>query len=124
MLTVTKYFSVNKLPCIPFSQRMKEMSSDTVTTAPKIPKLERLQTIEKEHKDALERAVSLNIPHATTSTGNEEESSQEKSAEACQDENKSAHGGGGTSWDEVVKKLMKRDESGKLILKSETNALQ
>ncbi|KAJ9682646.1 hypothetical protein PVL29_018548 [Vitis rotundifolia] len=109
-------------------QRMKEMSSDTRTTAPKIQKLERLQTIEKEHKDALERAVSLNIPHATTNTEDKEESSLEKSAEACQDEiedasqSKSADTGRETSWDEVVKKLYKRNESGKLLLKSDTDA--
>lgn len=109
-------------------QRMKEMSSETRTTAPKIQKLERLQTIEKEHKDALERAVSLNIPHATTDTEDKEESSLEKSAEACQDEiedasqSKSAQTGRETSWDEVVKKLYNRNESGKLLLKSDTDA--
>lgn len=107
---------------------MKEMSSETKTTAPKIQKLERLQTLEKEHKDALERAVSLNIPHATTNTEDEVESSQEKSADACQDESedasqsKSAHAGGGTNWDEVVEKLFKRNESGKLLIKSDTDA--
>nr|CAN80451.1 hypothetical protein VITISV_029872 [Vitis vinifera] len=109
-------------------QRMKEMSSETRTTAPKIQKLERLQTIEKEHKDALERAVSLKIPHATTDIEDKEESSLEKSAEACQDEiedasqSKSAETGRETSWDEVVKKLYKRNESGKLLLKSDTDA--
>ncbi|RVW35094.1 hypothetical protein CK203_079840 [Vitis vinifera] len=93
-------------------QRMKEMSSETRTTAPKIQKLERLQTIEKEHKDALERAVSLKIPHATTDIEDKEESSLEKSAEACQDEiedasqSKSAETGRETSWDEVVKKAL------------------
>lgn len=96
-----------------------------MTTAPKIQKLERLQTIEKEHKEALERAVSLNIPHATTSTGDDEEGAQEESAEACENESKSAQdSGGGTNWDEVVKKLMKRDESGKLIFESDKKALK
>ncbi|GMY24853.1 sn1-specific diacylglycerol lipase alpha [Fagus crenata] len=56
-------------------QRMKESSSETVTAAPGVQKIERLQTIEKEHKDALERAVSLNVPHAVTNP--EEVPSQE-----------------------------------------------
>ncbi|KAL3527458.1 hypothetical protein ACH5RR_012114 [Cinchona calisaya] len=63
-------------------ERLKE--TETVTTAPKIPKIERLHTLEKEHKDALERAVSLNIPHAV-STAEEVESSGDKSVEPCQD---------------------------------------
>ncbi|EYU30901.1 hypothetical protein MIMGU_mgv1a023663mg, partial [Erythranthe guttata] len=57
-------------------QRLKEMNEETVTTPPKVQKLERKQTIEKEHKDALERAVSLNIPHAVGSTEEEEECSR------------------------------------------------
>ncbi|KAL8047026.1 hypothetical protein ABFX02_08G211700 [Erythranthe guttata] len=52
-------------------QRLKEMNEETVTTPPKVQKLERKQTIEKEHRDALERAVSLNIPHAVGSTEEE-----------------------------------------------------
>ncbi|KAL2897382.1 Sn1-specific diacylglycerol lipase alpha [Bienertia sinuspersici] len=47
-------------------QRMKENSTDTVTSPPKVQRFERSQTIEKEHKDALERAVSLNVPHAVS----------------------------------------------------------
>ncbi|KAJ9564682.1 hypothetical protein OSB04_000648, partial [Centaurea solstitialis] len=41
---------------------------DSATTAPQVQKFDRLQSIEKEHKDALERAVSLNIPHAVKTT--------------------------------------------------------
>ncbi|KAL5721882.1 hypothetical protein ACHQM5_005468 [Ranunculus cassubicifolius] len=48
--------------------RMRDsFDDDTVTTAPAIQKLERTQTLEKEHKDALERVVSLNVPHAVMS---------------------------------------------------------
>ncbi|GAB2211089.1 hypothetical protein Droror1_Dr00016380 [Drosera rotundifolia] len=50
---------------------MEESSAGTVTTAPHRQKLERLQTLEKEHKDALERAVTLYIPYAVAL--NEEE---------------------------------------------------
>ncbi|XAR58155.1 Triacylglycerol lipase [Bertholletia excelsa] len=57
--------------------RMRENDTDaTVTTAPEVQKVERLHTIQEEHKAALERAVSLKIPHAVeeeqSSTGNEE----------------------------------------------------
>ncbi|KAL7104243.1 hypothetical protein ACP275_08G231900 [Erythranthe tilingii] len=63
-------------------QRLKEMNEETVTTPPKVQKQERKQTIEKEHKDALERAVSLNIPHAVGSTEEEEEECSRKIEEA------------------------------------------
>uniref|UniRef100_A0A5B6YQT8 Uncharacterized protein n=1 Tax=Davidia involucrata TaxID=16924 RepID=A0A5B6YQT8_DAVIN len=121
-------------------KRMRQSSSETITTAPKIQKLERLQTIEKEHKDALERAVSLNIPHAVTTlegepSGNKEEESSgeaERSqgeAEPSQNESedasktKSKSRGGRTNWNEVVKKLFERNESaGELLLKRDTAA--
>ncbi|KAF5200042.1 alpha/beta-Hydrolases superfamily protein [Thalictrum thalictroides] len=59
-------------------EMMKESSDEAVTTAPTIQKLERRQTIEKEHRDAIERAVSLNVPHAVTS---EDESATAREAE-------------------------------------------
>ncbi|XP_062150779.1 uncharacterized protein LOC133859398 isoform X2 [Alnus glutinosa] len=107
---------------------LEESSSKTVTTAPKVQKLTRLQTIEKEHKDALERAVSLNVPHAVTTP--EEVSSQAHSAEPSESggedasETKSKSTSGRTNWNEVVKKLFKKDESGELHLKSDANAPQ
>ncbi|KAF9625271.1 hypothetical protein IFM89_020857 [Coptis chinensis] len=45
------------------SQRMRESTED-VMTAPGTQRIERLQTLKEEHKDALERVVSLNVPHA------------------------------------------------------------
>ncbi|KAF8017171.1 hypothetical protein BT93_H2380 [Corymbia citriodora subsp. variegata] len=112
-------------------QRMRESSAETVTTAPNIPKFERLRTIEKEHKDALERAVSLDIPHAVKSLDKEnpdsnpqdeesQPSQQEKSADVALDDKARPHDAR-TNWDEVIKKLMKRDESGKPLLERETN---
>ncbi|KAK3426388.1 hypothetical protein EUGRSUZ_F02857 [Eucalyptus grandis] len=112
-------------------QIMRESSAETVTTAPNIQKIERLRSIEKEHEDALERAVSLNIPHAVTSRDEENPDSN------CQDEESRPSQEGKsadvvlndkarprdlrTKWDKVVKKLMKRNESGKLHLNRETN---
>lgn len=94
-------------------ERMKERCSETVTTPPKVQKLERLQTIEKEHKDALERAVSLNVPHAVTA---EEEPLNEQNTEASDSRNEdtqvstSKSSKGRTNWDEVVEKLFKKKE--------------
>ncbi|TQD88451.1 hypothetical protein C1H46_025975 [Malus baccata] len=107
--------------------RMKEeSSSETVTTAPKIQKLERLQTIEKEHKDALERAVSLNVPHAVTS--NEEAPEDQKPEKAPEIENQSEDAadtklkstGGRARWDDLVEKLFKKD-SGDVLLTRDSN---
>ncbi|KAM1715251.1 hypothetical protein ACFX12_025759 [Malus domestica] len=106
--------------------RMKESCSETVTTAPKVQKLERLRTFEKEHKDALERAVSLNVPHAVTP--NEEAPEDQKLEEAPEIENKSEDPadakskstGGRASWDDAVEKLFKK-ESGHLLLKRDSN---
>ncbi|KAM2685444.1 hypothetical protein FF1_047148 [Malus domestica] len=107
--------------------RMKEeSSSETVTTAPKIQKLERLQTIEKEHKDALERAVSLNVPHAVTS--NKEAPEDQKPEKAPEIENQSEDAadtklkstGGRARWDDLVEKLFKKD-SGDVLLTRDSN---
>ena len=111
-----------------FLQRLRESSSETLTTPPKVQKLERLQTIEIEHKNALERAVSLNIPHAVInpeevpSHENGPEPSESHSEDAL--ETKSVPISGTSNWDEVVEKLFNKDESGELHLKSEAKALK
>ncbi|XP_062004783.1 uncharacterized protein LOC133722012 [Rosa rugosa] len=108
-------------------ERMRERSSETITTAPKVQKLERLRTFEKEHKDALERAVSLNVPYAVTAS--EEASEDQKPEEAPQNETedvsetKSKSTSGRTNWDHVVQKLFKKTESGDIQLNRESNAL-
>lgn len=114
-------------------QNLKELNTETVTTPPKVEKFNRKLTLEKEHKDALERAVSLNIPHAETSyedsSGNNEEGtahdtnletsndnaedSSEKEKPVCKDAR--------TNWDEVVGKLFKKHESGKMLLKRDVS---
>lgn len=118
-------------------QSLKELNAETITTPPKIQKLDRKQTLEKEHKDALERAVSLNIPHAVMSAeeeslGNTEEgSSVDKSTKHCQDDSEQSSGkdksfckNARTNWHEVVEKLFHRNESGKLLLKREDSVAE
>lgn len=115
-------------------QKLKESGTDTtITTPPAIPKFERLKTIEKEHKDALERAVSLKIPHAAASSDPECESSSsgEKSVESCEDkvvdEDSSAHNkelktcNARANWNDLVQRLLKKDESGQALLKRDAD---
>ncbi|XWS30836.1 hypothetical protein CRYUN_Cryun23aG0025000 [Craigia yunnanensis] len=103
---------------------LREDKSETMTVPPKIQKLERLRTMEKEHKDALERAACLNIPHAV-STGYEPIENEETDREPTQANKgdtpnaptqadkgdtsnaKSETSSRGTNWDEVVEKLFK-----------------
>lgn len=104
---------------------MKDKGTETATTPPPVQKIERLQTIEKEHKDALERAMTLNIPHAVTSEdtmdenepvppANENESQTAAPPSAAANESKS--GSGRTNWDELVEKLFKKTEDGELVI--------
>nr|GMC67561.1 sn1-specific diacylglycerol lipase alpha isoform X1 [Ipomoea batatas] len=122
-------------------QILKEGSVETITSAPKVPKMERLQTIKQEHKDALERAVSLNIPHAVSATEEEEPSGTHKeesaeeisiTAEPSEEEIEEDNGkekseedaskGKETSskritnWDELAERLFKKDETGQMVL--------
>ncbi|XAR73547.1 hypothetical protein NMG60_11007548 [Bertholletia excelsa] len=104
---------------------MKE-NRETVTTPPEVQKLEMLQTIQKEHKDALERVVSLNIPHAVTASEeepsiNKDETVGEEAAEpSAETRSKSSPVGGRTNLDIVIEKLMTKNESGELSKKRDT----
>ncbi|KAK7290211.1 hypothetical protein RIF29_04471 [Crotalaria pallida] len=109
-------------------QIMKDHSSETITVPPAVQKFERLQTIQKEHKDALERAVSLNVPHAADSE--DEEPSENKEAENNEALALSSGGkdtsiqskssGGKPNWNEVVEKLLKKHKQGDLDLEKDT----
>ncbi|KAK4430421.1 hypothetical protein Salat_1342800 [Sesamum alatum] len=108
-------------------ESLKEHSTSTVTTPPKVQKLDRKLTLEKEHKDALERAVSLKIPHAVASSEEEASSSTEEGSsvpksvdvddtEPSSEKEKSFCKTARTNWNDIVEKLFKRDESGQLLL--------
>lgn len=104
---------------------MKESSgSETVTTPPKVQKFERMKTIEKEHKDALQKALSLNIPHAVPTEDAPPQDEAEPSEARNENEDKkdeSTHKTNSpssrTNWDQVVEKLFKKNESGELVIK-------
>lgn len=113
--------------------RMRDGVEETVTTAPGMQRFERRLTLEKEHKDALDRAVSLNVPHAVSSEvefipgrelAEEEPSSVPREESAKNGDKETNHGeskpGGGTAnWDHLVQKLFTKNTSGKLHLKEE-----
>ncbi|XP_061342917.1 uncharacterized protein LOC133289066 isoform X1 [Gastrolobium bilobum] len=109
-------------------QLMKDHSSETVTVPPTVQKFERLKTIEKEHKDALERAVSLNVPHAVDtaekepSANNEGEASSSGAKDPSSTQSKSS--GARANWDEVVEKLLKKNETADPHLERDTNVPQ
>ncbi|CAL0313415.1 unnamed protein product [Lupinus luteus] len=111
-----------------YSTTMKDRSSETVTLPPTVQKFERLQTIQKEHKDALERAVSLNVPHAVDSEdkepseNNETEESNNGGKDITNSQSKSS--GAKSNWDEVVEKLLKKHRQGDLDLEKDTNITQ
>ncbi|OIV98279.1 hypothetical protein TanjilG_09913 [Lupinus angustifolius] len=114
-------------------QTMKDRSSETVTVPPTVQKFERLQTIQKEHKDALERAVSLNVPHAVDSEdkepsenneaeNNEPEESNNGGKDITSSQSKSS--GGKSNWDEVVEKLLNKHKQEDLDLEKDTDITQ
>ncbi|KAJ4960841.1 hypothetical protein NE237_020751 [Protea cynaroides] len=105
-------------------QKMRESSAETMTTAPTVQKLERLKTLEEEHKDAIERARSLNVPHAVVpqkqpNADSDMVAPKDQGQDPSSSRLKSSGGGGGTNWDEVVEKLFNRNESGELKLKKD-----
>lgn len=111
-----------------FLQILKENSSGTLTTAPKVQRVERLYTLEKEHKDALERAVSLEIPHAASDPAKEtlkeeEERFSSRDKEGSQSDGNEAQRPSSNSvgermnWNDVVHMLFDKNECGKLQLK-------
>ncbi|XP_061349350.1 uncharacterized protein LOC133294656 [Gastrolobium bilobum] len=108
-------------------QNMKCRNSETVTVPPTVQRFERLKTIEKEHKDALERALSLNVPHAVDA---DKEMSKNIEGELSSRESKDAScstsesNGGRLNWEEVVEEHFKRNDSGDSGLKRDTNAPQ
>ncbi|XP_010932578.2 uncharacterized protein [Elaeis guineensis] len=107
--------------------RMKGNAGATVP--PLQQKMERKQSLEREHRDALERAVTLNIPHAVPPTEQPSddtdptpsENQDEATLHSKQDEatSHSSSKSGRTNWDELVEKLFTRNASGGLVLKKD-----
>lgn len=82
--------------------------------------MSRKLSLEQEHKHALERAVTLNIPHAVASTG--EESSEATGSGRESHQGIGLRSSGKAKWDGLVASLFARNESGGLALKKELKA--
>ncbi|BAF19229.1 Os06g0256300 [Oryza sativa Japonica Group] len=94
------------------------------TTPPAQQKMERLQSFEEEHKNALERAKTLDVPHAVDLSEVEiqEGSSPTPPSDTHSEATSEAKSAGRTSWDELMHKLFTRDEGGKLVVKEDIKA--
>ncbi|XP_015582547.1 uncharacterized protein LOC8272183 [Ricinus communis] len=100
-------------------QTMKENNGETITTPPKVQRLERKETLEKEHKDALERAVSLNIPHAVSNPeaqSHSEPSHIEGEGEHTS-ETRSQSSSAGTNWNQLVNQLLNESRNIRTVSK-------
>lgn len=103
---------------------MKETGCSTTTTAPTVQRIVRKHTLDKEHKDALERAVSLNVPHAVNSmeeeaSRQEDETQEPPPSKSGDSSTKTKPASARTSWDEVVEKLFHRNKTGDLLLRKD-----
>ncbi|GJN29111.1 hypothetical protein PR202_gb17304 [Eleusine coracana subsp. coracana] len=110
---------VNIIEGVSVLQLMKEQ--ENAMAPPPQQKMERLQSLKDEHKSALQRAKTLEIPHAADLS--EEEIQEDDSTTPYSDthsetttEPKSA---GRTSWDDLMEKLFTKDEEGKLVVKKD-----
>ncbi|CAH1433373.1 unnamed protein product [Lactuca virosa] len=94
---------------------LKEKSCEHVTTPPKVQKFDRLQSIEKEHKDALQRAVSLKIPHAIRimTINDEEKEPLTKTSQELHDDLPEEDLKNRVNWNDLVEKLLRPPINGK-----------
>ncbi|URE14215.1 Lipase 3 N-terminal region [Musa troglodytarum] len=106
------------------AQKALDLLKDTEPkTPPTQQKMDRKQSLEQEHKAALEKVVSLNIPHAVAAT---EEFIGAPSTAPSEGQQVATSGGGSKSsgranWDQLVEKLFTKTESGNLVLKKDIN---
>lgn len=109
------------------------LEKDRIMEIPVKQKMERQQTIEKEHteeyKAALKRAVTLAVPHALSPSqygtfdeqhADDDDEGQESKMSSRGDTSSvgsSSGKGKNESWDELIERLFDRDESGYMTLK-------
>ncbi|KAL2227070.1 UNVERIFIED_CONTAM: hypothetical protein Sindi_2065700 [Sesamum indicum] len=123
LLAETCYFSryIKKMILMKI-QLMRER--DHTLEIPAQQRMERQETLEKEHskeyKAALRRAVSLAVPHAFSPSqyGTFDEKDDEDSQQSAGDcsTGSSAKSKSVESWDELIERLFERDESGNMVL--------
>jgi len=127
IFVVLSYIKWIKTDCVGFSwptntfyflwQLMLE--KDPIMEIPTKQKMERQQTLAKEHGEeyaaALQRAVKLAVPHAVLpsqyGTFQDSEDGEGSSGESFRKHTP------GRSWDELIESLFDKDESGYMVLK-------
>lgn len=98
------------------------MDSKKEMTPPPQQKMERLQSFEEEHKNALQRAKTLDVPHAVDEEEIQEDGSAAPSSDTHSETTMETKSAGRTSWDELMEKLFTRDEDGKLVVNKDAMA--
>lgn len=99
---------------------------------PPVQRMERLETLKKEHEDAWERIMTLAITNEESEDVKDHEDPDGAAAESDQAGGEEGGGGplsiaaephhvhsGSVKWDELVQRLFDRKGSGKLVLKKE-----
>lgn len=101
------------------------LEKDQIMEIPTSQRMERQQTLAKEHSEeyraALQRAVTLSVPHAYTpfqyGTFDEGDNSSESSGKSSSPSGSSKKTKIRESWDELIERLFDKDESGHVTLK-------
>ena len=91
------------------------LEKDPIMEIPPKQKMERQETLAREHSDeykaALQRAVTLAVPHAILP-------SQYGTFQDIEEgEDSGRREGPGESWDELIERLFDKDESGHMVLR-------
>ncbi|XP_021892194.1 uncharacterized protein LOC110810349 [Carica papaya] len=106
------------------------LEKDRITEIPAKQRMERQETLAREHsqehKAALQRAVTLAVPHAISPSqyGTFDEPDERESSHSQESKGESSFGSSYSgkssrkeSWDELIERLFDRDETGLMVLK-------
>lgn len=82
------------------------IGKDSMITPPTRQMMERRESLEKEHKDALEKTMnSEQLPHSAAESKESHENLENTSASSVSDSSR------GMNWDDLVEKLLDEDEA-------------
>ncbi|XAR53654.1 Triacylglycerol lipase [Bertholletia excelsa] len=100
------------------------LEEDHTMEIPPKQRMERQETLEREHREeykaALQRAVTLSVPHAYSPTqyGTFDESEEGEQSDKSSSTGSSRRSTKRETWDELIERLFDKDESGHMKLKS------
>lgn len=99
------------------------LEKDHITEIPQSQKMERQETIAREHNEehrsALQRAVALSVPHAfiPSQYGTFEEPEESEQSDQSSSSKSSKRSSKRETWDQLIEHLFEKDESGHMVLK-------